>query len=345
MTYHHDGREKGPEQIASLACLASILEVYGYPKPGNVHRLADAKDTSMLHFLASAAAIFSPLVKAGQIGERIGAAEIQSNDAEIGQRILHCVESTRKWGIHQNTNLGIILLLVPLTIAAGAAQWVSKNHFMENLRFWLRQILEKSTSNDAVYVSQAIALASPSGLGTTSRFDVHSKSVEAEIKKSNATLLDLFVPARGYDLIASEYTTAFQITFEESLPFIGQLKNCYCLEEKTVLLFLHLLSSYPDSHILRNKGQKIAEDIQREVKNLGTPENILANPLLLWDFDQSLRCRNINPGTIADLTASGLFVNLLEQFQKPTFNGLDFCQPLMTGNFSKNSLWYQKSNL
>lgn len=334
MTHISSQTGKGAEFLASLACLSSILESYGYPKPGNVHRFADAEDTTLLHFLASSIAIFPPLIRAGKVGRRIGKAEIPASDAEIGLRTLECVKSTREWGIHQNTNLGIILLLVPLVIAAGAALGEIHDHSKKNLRSWLKCILENSGHSDAIYVGQAIALANPSGLGKASKFDVRLKEFKSEIKANEATLIDLFAPVRKMDLIASEYFTNFQITFEDSVPFITKLENNFCLEERNVLLFLHLLSSYKDSHIARNKGETMAKAIRQQIKDLGTPENLLANPDLLWKFDQRLRRRKINPGTIADLTAAGLFVSLLNKFQKPNFKGLDFCQPLMPGHFS-----------
>lgn len=335
MTHTSSQTGKGAEFIASLACFSSILESYGYPKPGNVHRFADAEDTTLLHFLASSIAIFSPLIRAGKVGKRIGKAEIYPNDAEIGLRTLECVKSTREWGIRQNTNLGIILLLVPLVIAAGATLGEIHNHSKKDLRSWLKCILENSTPRDATYLGQAIALVNPSGLGAASKFDVRLKEFESEIKANKATLIDLFAPARKNDLIASEYFTNFQITFEDSVPFIAKLEKTFCLEKRNVMLFLHLLSSYIDSHVARNKGETIAKAIRQEAKDLGTPESLLVNSDLLWKFDQRLRQRKINPGTIADLTAAGLFVSMLNKFQKPVFEGLDFCQPLMTRHFSE----------
>ncbi|MFW9915208.1 MAG: triphosphoribosyl-dephospho-CoA synthase [Candidatus Thorarchaeota archaeon] len=335
MTHISSQTGKGAEFIASLACFSSTLESYGYPKPGNVHRFADAEDTTLLHFLASSVAIFPPLIQAGKVGRRIGKAEIPASDAEIGLRTLECVKSTREWGVHQNTNLGIILLLVPLVIAAGAALGEIHDHSKKNLRSWLKRILESSGPSDAIYVGQAIALASPSGLGTASKFDIRLKEFESEIKADEATLIDLFTPAGKIDLIASEYITNFQITFEDSVPFITKLEKGFCLEERNVLLFLHLLSSYIDSHIARNKGEAMAKAIRQEMKDLGTPEKLLANPDLLWNFDQRLQHQKINPGTIADLTAAGLFVSMLNKFQEPDFEGLDFCQPLMTEDFSE----------
>ena len=45
------------EHIAGCLELAILLEVSGYPKPGNVHRTADFPETTFEQYLASAVAI------------------------------------------------------------------------------------------------------------------------------------------------------------------------------------------------------------------------------------------------------------------------------------------------
>jgi len=327
MKYRIVEAEKDAELIASLGCLASILEVYGYPKPGNVHRFADYEEKTMLHFLTASVALFPPLTKAARTGNLIQNAKIPPSEAKIGARILECVKSKTRWGVEQNTNLGVVLLLVPLVIAAGASQRIENNSFVSDLRLRLRQILESSKSEDVISVGRAIALANPSGLGTSTELDVSSKSFESEVSERNVTLVDLFEPAKTHDLIAREYVTGFQITFEISNPFISQMEERFCLEKRTVLLFLHLMTSYLDSHIVRNQGVSVAEEIQKEIKTLGTPECLLKDSEQLWQFDERLRQRKLNPGTTADLTAAGLFVNLLDQIQRPNFEGFDFCLP------------------
>ncbi|MHC1580300.1 MAG: triphosphoribosyl-dephospho-CoA synthase, partial [Methanopyraceae archaeon] len=49
------------DEIAASLTLGALLEVSGWPKPGNVHRTRDHDDTRFEHFLASAVAAYPVL--------------------------------------------------------------------------------------------------------------------------------------------------------------------------------------------------------------------------------------------------------------------------------------------
>ena len=85
-----------------LATLASLLEVSA-PKPGNVHRGADFEGCTFGDFVLSAVVL----------GDSI---DLTQNDG-FGETILDAVQSTRAI-VGTNTNLGIVLLLVPLAKCA-----------------------------------------------------------------------------------------------------------------------------------------------------------------------------------------------------------------------------------
>src|SRR5262249_36316571 len=74
------------------------------PKPGNVHVFADGHHMTVTDFERSAAAATRPLAATGQ---------------RVGARILGAVEASFE-AVKSNTNLGIILLCVPLAAAAEA---------------------------------------------------------------------------------------------------------------------------------------------------------------------------------------------------------------------------------
>ena len=93
-----------PQRIADAyraACLAELAAL----KPGNVHRFADGHGMTVADFAASAEASAPTLAAAG---------------AGVGERVLRSVEATRQ-AVGMNTNLGILLLAVPLAAAAAAA--------------------------------------------------------------------------------------------------------------------------------------------------------------------------------------------------------------------------------
>ncbi len=87
--------------IAWAAQAACILEANA-PKVGNVNRMHDFEDCSLEDFHLSAVAIAQPLGRIKALG--------------VGQTIRAAIRSTRQ-AVPTNTNLGMVLLLVPLAKA------------------------------------------------------------------------------------------------------------------------------------------------------------------------------------------------------------------------------------
>ena len=59
-----------PDLIAKIAQIASVLEVSGYPKPGNVHRTQDFEDMIFEDFLISGIVIGDVMKKAAAKGAK-----------------------------------------------------------------------------------------------------------------------------------------------------------------------------------------------------------------------------------------------------------------------------------
>src|ERR1017187_7027443 len=90
------GLSQSPGRLAEIACLLEVTA----RKPGNVHRFADLPGLHYVDFFLSATAIAGPLDRA--VSEGVGAA------------VLAAILATRRV-VTTNTNLGIVLLLAPLT--------------------------------------------------------------------------------------------------------------------------------------------------------------------------------------------------------------------------------------
>lgn len=273
------------EEIAAAGQLACLLEVSA-PKPGNVSPERHFHDTRYEDFLASAIAIGPALAAAGE--------------RPLGATIRAAVEATARW-TSRNTNLGIVLLLVPLARAAQRAGG--------SLRERVAQVLAETTVADAVEVYAAIRRVRPGGLGAAAREDVAGPPT--------VTLRDAMCLAADRDTIAREYATGFALTFEIGAPALrAALGEGLAWTEATVDCFLALLAERPDTHIARKLGPAESERISRrarEVRAAGgvrTPEGRAA----LESLDEDLRdTRNTrNPGTTADLTCAALFVVILE---------------------------------
>src|SRR5262245_64074984 len=130
-----------PDEVATLAQAACLIEATA-PKPGNVTPARSFPDTTYEDFLLSAAAIGPPFLRAAEVG--------------VGATVLQAVQATRRL-VRVNTNLGILLLLVPLARAASGA--------IGSLRERLSRVLGALTLEDARDAYAAIRLVAPGGLG------------------------------------------------------------------------------------------------------------------------------------------------------------------------------------
>ena len=305
-------RIKNEDFIAQAGAIAALLEVSGYPKPGNVHRTQNFQDTHYEHFLISSVAIIPILRNIASQGKRVMNKEILLNELNLGAAILNAVKSTQLWQSAGNTNLGIILLFVPLACAAGMLI-DHPNPSLLKLRNNLDLIIQNSTPTDTVKLYEAIHIADPGGLGKVTEFDINGESSEDLLRK-NINLFDVFKISADRDSIAREWITKFQITFELGLPYFSEIfKKTSDINVSVVHTYLKILGAIPDTLIARKYGKPLAKRISTRAKHILNQGGLLSKKQLLWQFDLELRNKQkINPGTSADLTASTIMVALLE---------------------------------
>ena len=303
--------------ISNCLELAILYEVSGYPKPGNVHRTADFKETTFEHYLASSVAIASSFAWVANQGVRVIKEEIVASEIEVGAAIKNSVERMLKSQSGGNTLLGAIIILIPIAAAAGM---ITGGFSLTKLRKNIKVVVESTTPQDAVAVYDAIAAVNPGGLNKTMKLDVTDPNSKKEILDKNITLLDTFKIAASYDSIASEWVNNYPITFDLGYPyFIKQLKEEENINIATVHTFLKILSEVPDTFISRKVGQTIAESISGEAKEV-LDEGGLTSPLgrnLLLKLDNRLRDseHNLSPGTTADITEAVLALNNLNGYK------------------------------
>ena len=263
-----------------------MLEVAA-AKPGNVSRYHDFGDTSFEDFLLSAVAI----------GTALGAA----GEASVGETILRAVQDTRLW-VSVNTNLGIILLLAPLALAAAGKG--------APLRGRLSRVLATLTVADAQAVYAAIRLADPRGLGHVEAQDVR--------EEPTVTLREAMALAAERDTIAREYVTDYEVTFGLAVPALRRARDCGLgWSAATLESYLRVLAEVPDTLIARKRGSEAARAVSERAREIlaagepGSPERARATDT----FDSELRgeAGGLNPGTTADLVAAAIFVVLCEE--------------------------------
>ncbi len=272
----------------ATAFIAACREEVEAPKPGNVHIFSAGHGMTAEQFFVSAAAAAPPLCAPGKaVGERIHDA-VAASFAAVGM----------------NTNLGIVLLCAPLAAAAERAE------FGEPLQTALAKVLVALDTTDTEHVFAAIRLANPGGLGTAARYDVHSNLHGA----ADVTLLLAMAEAAERDRIAAQYAGNFHDVFVTGLNALEKAHGCGLKPPWPVLaVYLTFLSAFPDSHIMRKHGSATASETQREASEMLSlfqrkGEDSLTD---LLGFDQSLKSRQRNPGTSADLTVATLFADRL----------------------------------
>jgi triphosphoribosyl-dephospho-CoA synthase len=276
------------EEIAEAAQIACLLEVSA-PKPGNVNRFYNFKDTRYEDFLLSAVAI--------------GRAFREVDKSSVGETVLKAIRSTRKY-VTTNTNLGMILLFAPIAKAYA----LSPSYSVQELWATLTHVLNSLTVEDARNVYEAIRLVNPGGMGRVADHDIH--------EEVQVSLLEAMAAAAHRDSIAREYTSRFEITFHLGYPTLQRyFTETRDLEKSIVQTYLTLLSEIPDTLISRKQGPDISQKVStraREVLHAGGIFSEVGRQKL-QELDHFLRSQDnqLNPGTTADLTAVALFVIFL----------------------------------
>jgi triphosphoribosyl-dephospho-CoA synthase len=275
------------------AFVAACRDELDAPKPGNVHALAASQHKTVADFVAGANAAAAPLTQAG---------------ARVGTRILAAVEASVA-AVPRNTNLGIVLLCAPLAAAA--------ERVPPDLRAGVADELARLDVQDASLAFKAIALAAPGGLGTASRHDAH--------EPATVTLREAMAEAAGRDRIARQYVSDFADVFELGEPLLdAALTRSAEPKWATLAVYLAFLSSFPDSHVVREHGAVVGEEVRRRgaafadrLQQSRMPEALVPE---LLEWDAALKQRGINPGTSADLTVATLFARRLRSTLPPARN-------------------------
>jgi triphosphoribosyl-dephospho-CoA synthase len=184
----------------------------------------------------------------------------------------------------------------------------------------VKAVVESTTPEDAVNLYEAIRIAKPGGLGTSSQLDVNDPNSTDRILKERISLYQIFKIASEYDSISSEWVNNYHITFDTAYPsLVQQLKKSDKLDVAIVHTFLKVLAENPDTLIARKTCTEKARGISseaEEILKLGGLETVKGRESLS-KFDLSLRSSSnlLNPGTTADIIAAGLALCVLAGYR------------------------------
>jgi len=306
------------EDIIRCTTLSSLLEVSGYPKPGNIHRTKDFNKTRFEHFLAGIAAIqpvFSNFCNRIYKSTKIQKKKANFNYLDLGKFFIESTKEMINWQKGGNILLGHILILGPLAASAAISLKLGKKT-LEEYKNILNQVIDDATVFDTINLYEAIKLSQPGGLGKIDKYDLTDKNSIKEIKKDKVKLREIFVLSQNYDLISKEYSTGFHIIINEGLPFfLKSFNKSNDVNIATVHTFLKLLSNHPDTLIIRKSGMKAAEMVSEKCSKILKAGGLITfeGKKLIYELDETLQEKDgkLNPGTTADLIAGILFMALI----------------------------------
>jgi len=305
---------KSLDDLLRCINLSSLLELSGWPKPGNVHRTKNFKGTSFEHFLSGISAI-QPNLRGlcEKVYTTIENDKQSFSNIELGVFFKEAVIEMMKWQNGGNVILGHILILAPLSSAASICIKLKKRRLID-FESILNKIIEDTTVNDTLHLYEAIKLSNPGGLGQIDKYDVNDPSAYDEIIRDEINLKEIFKKSQEYDLISREYATGFKIVLKEGLPyFIDTFNNFKDINIAIVNTYLKLLSNHLDTLIIRKASKKDALAVSKAASDILRHGGISTKKglHLSLSLDKDLHHKKLNPGTTADLLTGVIFWALL----------------------------------
>jgi triphosphoribosyl-dephospho-CoA synthase len=311
-----ESRARDPVDDATLALL---LEVAGTPKPGNVDRRRDLDDLRFEAFLG------------GAVGAREGLELAADPAASVGDAFERAVAGMADRA-GTNTQLGCLLLLVPLVRATVARQDGPQSDLGPDAA---DRVTRDTTVADAVAFYRAfervdVAVADPPA--GAADLDVRRGSDAAPtLRERGLTLRDVLAvsadpddPDRVPDRNAREWAEGFPRTFRAA-EWIRT--DTGPLTDRAARAFLGLLAAEPDTLVAATRGPETAREASARAAALLGGDDATAAGLTGVDaidadavhgadlvaaeeLAASFVDEGVNPGTTADLTCAALYVAL-----------------------------------
>ncbi len=301
--------------VIRCSTLASLLEIAGWPKPGNVHRTRDFKDARYEHFLAGVVAM-QPCFRTfcERIFKNCSEKDKGLERVKLGNFYKEAAEAMMIWQKGGNVLLGHVLILAPLVASAVLCLKFNERDLF-SFRKYLGNVIKSATVEDTINLYEAIHICNPGGLGKVEKYDINDPNVIHQLKEDNITLKGIFEYSKDYDLISREHVTNFKIILEEGLPyFLDIFHETGDINIATVNTYLKLLASHLDTLVIRKSGHEAARMISNEALKILKHEGIMTRKgrILTKKLDKKLQAQNgrMNPGTTADLVSGIIFIAL-----------------------------------
>lgn len=161
-----------------------------------------------------------------------------------------------------------------------------------------------------MYVYKAFKLVNPRVL-SSKELDLREDETEKEIVEKKLSLYEWMKKAPEENIVAKELTNGYKLSTECKNRILYWSEK-FSLEKAIVLAYHEILSKVPDPLIIAKHGKSLAEKITEEAKLRLKDFKELGNFSIFMEFDEKLIERKINPGSVADIVAAGIYLALME---------------------------------
>ncbi|HIP25302.1 MAG TPA: triphosphoribosyl-dephospho-CoA synthase [Archaeoglobus profundus] len=280
---------KNAEDAATAGVLALLLEVAGTPKAGNVDREHDFPELKFEHFLASASAVYPVFLKCAR------------GESSVGRLILEAIESSISWQRGGNVHFGSFMLLIPL-VRCWWANDIGKAVIKE---------LKETTVEDSLAILKAFKL-SGARVMEVEEMSLTADDLEDKLRRNNINLYEWLNYSPKENIIATELINGYPISHEGKEVLLKFYSRHNDISMAVVYTYHYLLSNYLDPLIIAKYGIEVAEYVKEKAKIILREFEKRLDIDILRKFDYELLAKRINPGSIADLTASSIYLALRE---------------------------------
>ncbi|VUT26334.1 MAG: ATP:dephospho-CoA triphosphoribosyl transferase [Candidatus Methanolliviera sp. GoM_asphalt] len=283
---------------AGCAQLSMLLEVSADPKPGNIDRMHDFGETRYEHFLASSVSAYQIFVRA------------YKSEEKIGRLIRLGVEESHKWQRGGNTHFGAFTLLIPLLRTSKRIKdlsiSLSEDKKLKELRREVSDVVKGTDVEDTIEFYK-IFFSEKIRVEDTDRYDVKDLSSLQKLKEENKSLYELMELSPKDNLVAREWVRGYPITFEVAKNLMDRSeRDDFDINDSIVYEDVSLLSKHVDGLIVAKFGVEEALRVKESANEIMKDYTIEK----VRKFDSELVKKGINPGCIADIIVSSLYVFL-----------------------------------
>jgi triphosphoribosyl-dephospho-CoA synthase len=157
--------------------------------------------------------------------------------------------------------------------------------------------------SDCLAVLEAFNLLKPRVV-CADELSLENEKVASMLRENNLNLYNWMLKAPDENIIAKELTGGYKASLDGMKLLLDQIAN-QDINNAIVITYHTLLAEFIDPLIISKHGRDVAEEVRDRAKITLSSRNF--EELDIW-----LLNRDINPGTIADLTVSSIFLALAE---------------------------------